>query len=109
MPKRAFWTEERILLNAKQYRSRIDWINENRSAYAAALRLDIITQATQHMDPSNKTKPQGYWQSEENLIAEAKRYKCWSDFRKHSNVAYKNVLLFDMKQQVQGLFTEQDA
>ena len=100
------WTFDNVKESASRYTVRQQWINENRSAYAAALRCGWIDEVAKHFAPSQKSVKSGHWKCPNNLKAEAMRYNSWKEFREKSNVAYKNVLLFGMKAELKIMMDE---
>jgi hypothetical protein len=96
-----YWTKERCLEIAIQYKTRTDWRKGHpASCEAARVNKQWYEECTAHMIENKK--PNGYWNIKENCIEEANKYNNISDFRKKSVSAYisscKNNWLDEIKQ-----------
>ena len=84
-----YWTKEVLLETAKKYKYYSDWLKNEKGAYQAALKQNLIDECTSHMIFS--TARNGHWQIKENVLAEALNYKTRSDFSKNSPGAYNSA------------------
>lgn len=75
------WTVSLCRDEALKYASRTAFLKGSHRAYDAALRNGWMDEVCSHME--RKIKPMGYW-SKENILAEAKKYKTQSEFRRHA-------------------------
>lgn len=86
--QRGYWLKKENVINeSKKYHSKIEFQNNNTSAYQAALKHGWIGEMTWLV--KQVQKPYGYWKNKENVIHEAKKYTNISDFRKKSATAYQ--------------------
>ena len=81
-----YWSIEKLLENAKNYEYYSDWLKNEKGAYQAAKKKNLVDACTQHMI-FNSVK-NGYWQIKENVLAEALKYKTRSEFSNKSSGAY---------------------
>ena len=72
---------------SKKYSSKIDFQNNNTSAYQSALKCGWIKEM--HWLVKQAQKPFGFWKNKENVINESKKYDNITDFRKNSITAYQ--------------------
>ena len=87
---RGYWMKKENVINeSKKYTSKIDFQNNNTSAYQAALRNGWIKEMTWLVKQIQK--PFGYWKIKENVINESKKYTTIIDFRKKSIIAYRTA------------------
>ena len=88
-----YWTEDRIILEAKKYKTRIEFLENCSAAYSAAGKLKIRDRACAHM-------VQNIW-TKEKIIKEVKKYKSYTAFQNKSASAYhaarKLKILNDIK------------
>ena len=82
------YTDKQIISNAKKYKSKIDWKNKSPNLYSAAIRRNLIKNATIHMTRplSHKIK----W-IKEIVLKDAKKYNSKSEWRKNSNSSYNSA------------------
>ena len=82
------YTDKQIISNAKKYKSKIDWKNKSPNLYSAAVRRNLIKNATIHMTrpPSHKIK----W-IKEIVLKDAKKYNSKSEWMKNSNSSYNSA------------------
>lgn len=80
-----FWTKEACLNEALKYKTRSEFQNKSRSAYASAQRNGWLRDMYKHMD--TKYKEDGYWGIEE-CRREALKYKSRTEFSIKSGGAY---------------------
>jgi very-short-patch-repair endonuclease len=66
-----YWTKERLIDDAKKYKSRVEWKKANGSAYATAGTKGYLEECCVHMELL--VKPVGYW-NKERCIESAKKY-----------------------------------
>jgi predicted GIY-YIG superfamily endonuclease len=79
-----FWTKERCLEEALNYKTRDEFKKKSNRAYRAACRMNIMTEICTHM--IEILKPSGYW-TKERCAEEALKYKTKSEFHKKSSGA----------------------
>lgn len=88
-----YWTENRIIAEAKKYKTRIEFQEKCSSAYSAAGKLKIRDKVCAHM-------VQNLW-TREKILKEVKKYKTYTDFQNKSASAYhaarKLKILNDIK------------
>lgn len=88
------WKTENIRSEAKKYKSRMDFKNNSRGAYSAALRLNILDAVCKHMvskyDKWNLTR----------VREEAKKYSTPAEFLKKSPNAYKYAARNNLLQKI---------
>lgn len=79
------WTNEKLRIEAKKYKTRGEFQINSASAYSSAHKRGLLNQICGHMyEPK---KPHGFW-TKARCIEEAKKYKSKQDFRTHSSAAY---------------------
>jgi predicted GIY-YIG superfamily endonuclease len=79
------WTKNKILIDAKKYKSRSEWNRHNPSAVSAARRLGCFDIAVNHMKILN---PKGKWSKKSSVLTSAKKYKSKSEWQQHEVGAY---------------------
>lgn len=84
MTKRAQWTEENLLEDAKRFDSPSTWKAASPSAYATAGYLGIRDRCCDHM--TRIRKPNGYW-TKELCIASARRFQTLVEWSKEDGAA----------------------
>ena len=85
---RGYWRKkENVMSESKKYSSKIDFQNNNTSAYQSALKCGWIKEM--HWLVKQAQKPFGFWKNKENVINESKKYDNITDFRKNSITAYQ--------------------
>lgn len=100
---RFVWTLEKLKIEALEYRTRGEFQLQNKSAYHAALKLQVLNLICAHMPKtafrSRENHPNFKW-SLKKLHEEALKYKNRIDFQKNSDnayqAAYKRGLLDDI-------------
>ena len=85
-----YWTEERLLESAKNYDCYTDWIKNEDKAYKAACKKGLIEKCTSHM--KFLFVRNGHWNSKENVLTEALKYKTRGEFSKNSSGAYYSAI-----------------
>jgi hypothetical protein len=83
------WSKEAILSEAKKYKTKVEWLRANKSAYKAASIYGHFDEATAHMVPSKRISK---W-SKDAVIKSAQKFTTISEWRKDGNayaVALKN-------------------
>lgn len=80
-----YWTEEKVLKEAKKYKTKKDFKMGSSTAYGTAQKLKIIDKACSHM--VEHKKPNGYW-TIEVLNSLASKYTKRSEFKKEHPSAY---------------------
>ena len=85
---RYYWTEEKIINEAKKYQTKSDFHKRASGAYEAANRLNIMEKVCSHM--TRKIKPHGYW-TIERIKAEAKKHNSRRQFQQKSPTAYSKA------------------
>jgi len=84
---RGYWmNKENVINESKKYCSKIDFQNNNTSAYQAALKNGWIEEMTWLVKQTQK--PFGYWKNKENVMAEARKYATKKEFKKNNLSAY---------------------
>lgn len=92
------WNKETITEEAKKYSTRSKFKDGNQTAYYASMRLGLLDSFD--WLPPKKGVKKGYWSIKENVIEEAKKYKCKWHFQKNCSAGYiqakKNKWLDEM-------------
>ena len=78
------WTKEKILKDAKKYKSIREWLKNNKNSYAAAWSMKIIDQATKHMTRLWEKK----W-TEKKVIKAALKFKSFKDWLNKDPASYR--------------------
>jgi hypothetical protein len=81
-----YWTKERIIADAKRFKTKTEWKLHSYGAVTAARKLNIHTECTAHMEIL-----QGKW-TLEALINDAKKYSTPSEWKKKSQSAYATAV-----------------
>jgi len=90
--KRNYWTEEKLNDIILNYDSRADLYKNNKSAFNAAHKLNIINDLFKNHVDSGYTKMQdGYW-TYDKMQEEVNKYKTRKEFRKYSQSAYQKSI-----------------
>lgn len=97
------WTKEKLIKEAKKYRTRSEFQKNSGSAYVAAYNKDIVDEICSHMpkrvDKSGENSP-FYKLTDEEVREEAQKYEYKIDFLRNSSgpyqVAYKRGILDDI-------------
>lgn len=88
---RKYWTKDRCLLEAKIYKSRMDFKNNSYSAYDAAVKHKWLDEICEHMKIIRR--PNGYW-TKDRCREIASNYNNKSNFEKGNpsahQISYKN-------------------
>lgn len=86
------WTKDRVIEDARNYKSKIGWISASASAYQTAVANGWIAQATAHMTrPVYKhAKPRGYW-TKERVIEDSQKYSTSREWRVSSRLAHRHA------------------
>ena len=86
------WTKDRVIEDARNYKSKIGWISASASAYQTAVANGWIAQATAHMTrPVYKhAKPRGYW-TKERVIEDSQKYSTSREWRVASRLAHRHA------------------
>ena len=82
---RGYWTEERILEEAKKYEYKRDFYSNCGGAAVAAVKFGVLKKALEHT--VKLKKPSNYW-TKEKIIEEARKYKSRKEFQKNNSYAY---------------------
>ncbi len=69
-----YWTIEKLLTDAKKYKTSSEWKRVSASAYATACHSSVLEECTQHMEKMYKSK--GYWT----------KNKCRESAKKHLTI-----------------------
>ena len=88
------WNKNTILKDAKKYSYRSEWKRSSGSAYSACLKLNLLSEATAHMQILNN---KGKW-NKKTILVDAKKYLSKSTWNKNSSGAYeaaKKIGIFD--------------
>jgi hypothetical protein len=80
-----YWTKERCMENAKQFKTRSQWQRSTNSGYSAASKSGWIDECCTHMEFMQK--PAGYW-TKERCMEDAKQFKTRSAWQKGVGDAY---------------------
>ncbi len=78
------WKKEKVLKDAKKYKSRSKWKRNSPAAYGAARERGYFLKAVKHM---KKPPPHGIW-SKENIIKNARKFKTIKIWMKKEPGAY---------------------
>jgi len=81
-----YWTEERILENARKFKSVLEWRYSPKNSYRYALERGLLEAATAHMEI--KSKPPGYW-TEDTALEDAKKYSSKKEWRLSNSGGYR--------------------
>jgi len=84
-----YWTKEKCLESALNYKTIKEWQKNESGAYSAAFTNNWIEECCEHMREIHKRS--GYWNIKENCINDAKKYKTRSEWAKISNSAYNGA------------------
>jgi hypothetical protein len=70
-----YWIKEKVIQSAKPFNSQSAWKEACGGAWAKAVRMKWIADATAHMKPygDKERKPNGYW-TKENVLKSAKKF-----------------------------------
>lgn len=82
------WTKEKIMLDAKKYKSRSEWNRYSPSAVSAARKRGCFDQAVNHM---KILIPKGKWSKKSSVLTSAKKYKSKSEWQRHEVGAYESA------------------
>ena len=86
-----YWTKEKCIESAKEYKTRNSWINDGRGSYYSAKRNGWIEECSKHM--VSRIKPAGYW-NKKRCLEEAKKCKSKSQWKSNNgssfNATYKS-------------------
>lgn len=88
-PSNFKWSKEAILSEAKKYKTKVEWLRANKSAYKAASIYGYFDEATAHMVSAKRISK---W-SKDAVIQNAQKFATIADWRKNGNayaVALKN-------------------
>jgi len=86
--QKGYWTLDRCLEDAKQYKTKLSWRNSiNPNGFNVAKRNSWLDQCCQHMISTKK--PNGYWNNFENCYQDALSYKFQARWEEASPVAVK--------------------
>lgn len=80
-----YWTRKRIAEVAKKYKTRVEFMRGEVSAYNRASKNDWLDEVCAHMELLRK--PNGYW-TYKTILAEAKKYETLKEFRNGSSGAH---------------------
>lgn len=90
-----FWTKDRILIEARKFKTRMEWNKQSNSSYCAAHKLKIIDLASLHMPKHvRKVRFDHYnfkWTKEATII-EAKKFKTRLEWQRKSSGSYDAAL-----------------
>jgi hypothetical protein len=82
---RGYWTLERCMEDASQYRSRSEWLSGSASAHQIAKRNGWLERCCKHM--SRLIRPKGYW-TLERCIEDAAPFSKRTDWKRLSGAGY---------------------
>lgn len=80
-----YWTKERCIEAAKNYTTRKEFKNKEKTAYRTMCRYGWLSDLDSLMV---SFKPNGYWEVKEHCLKEAKKYQTRSEFAKKAVGAY---------------------
>lgn len=89
---KGYWTKNRVVEDAKNFPSKVDWVSASTSAYQTAVVNGWIAEATTHMTrPTyNLATPRGYW-TKDRVIEDAQKYSTSREWRAVSRLAYRHA------------------
>jgi very-short-patch-repair endonuclease len=88
--QKGYWTLERCIQDAKEYKTRIAWRNsEKPSGYVVAKRNGWLEQCCMHMAASKK--PNGYWSNFDNCFQDALSFKYLARWEDKSPAAVRSA------------------
>jgi len=87
-----YWTKDRVLADAKQYKTKLEWVIANGTAWGKAQARGWLAEATAHMTnpPTRSPTPPSYW-TKERVLADATQYKTRMEWFRGSNSAYRKA------------------
>ena len=85
---KGYWTFEKCKQEAIKFNSRMEFKDNNSSAYSIAVNNKWIDRICSHM--SEDSKPDGYW-ALKKCIETAKKYEFRNEFRKNESSAYSII------------------
>ncbi len=89
---KGYWTKDRVLEDAKNYTSKVQWVHANASAYQTAVAKGWVTEVTAHMiRPKYNPHPKGYW-TKERVLEDAKNYATPKNWREANRLAYRHAI-----------------
>ena len=86
---KGYWTYERCYEEAKKYKTKREFAKGSPSAYNVSYKKGWLDNYIWFI---KRQKPNGYWNSYENCLDEAKKYKSRSEFKKSCNGAYRSSI-----------------
>jgi len=81
------WTNKKIILEAKKYKSIAEWNRKNRSTLSMAYSRKLIEECKKHMKPL--LRPNFWWKSKKAVIETAKKFSLRKDWKRKEPQAYK--------------------
>jgi predicted GIY-YIG superfamily endonuclease len=81
---KTYWTKNRIIKTAKKYSLRSEWVKESPNSYAAAVFRNLHKNINVVGHFQKKWTRKGGW-TREKIIAEAKKFKYRTDWKKHKS------------------------
>ncbi len=84
------WTKKKCFQIAKKYKTRVDWIRNDKNSYMAAHKYGWLKHCCKHMLSTDevRAKSQRTW-TKEKCLKEAKKYKNKTDWYTKSNQSYE--------------------
>jgi hypothetical protein len=89
-PKGYWNSKKNVLAEAKKYKTKTEWQIKSGSSYITACKNGWIDECSAHM--IELKKPRGHWDSKENVMAEAKKYKTKTEWKINSGGSYRNAI-----------------
>jgi hypothetical protein len=87
-----YWTKEKVLVEAKKYKTNREWSKKSDKSYGAATRNGWLDECREHMD--DIVKMPGFWSIKENVLAEALKYKTRSEWQKKGSGSMKAAIKY---------------
>ena len=85
-----YWTnKENVLIEAKKYNGRSEWMRGSSSSYSSARKNGWVDEATAHMKPIRK--PIGYWENKEKCLEEARKHKKITEWQRASSTSVNSA------------------
>ena len=85
--QKGYWTKERCIEDALNYKTLAEWRKNGLSSYKIAVKNNWVIECCKHMKYGGRKK--GYEHSKEQCIEIASKYSNLTDFRKHNKKIYK--------------------
>ena len=91
MPRNFLKKREWIMNEAKKYKTREEFQNNNVRAYSVAKKNGWLDEMDWFEKPKER-QPRGYWQNKDHVIEESKKFSSRTEFKKKSQNAYNSAL-----------------